>query len=80
MKEVMQTGLYLYLIRYNLPNCYLELTNVSITKDRYVFSNELEAVPIEDLGDYIISDQKLQDPVEEWLILVDEPHPLGVEA
>lgn len=80
MKEVMQTGLFIYLIRYTLPDCYLEITDVSITKDRYVFAPELELVPIEDLGDYIISDQKLSDPVKEWLMLVDEPHPLGVEA
>jgi len=71
-KEVMQTGLYFYLIRYTFQDCYREYTNVSITKDRYIFSDEIELTPIEDFGDYVLSDTKLSKPVEEWLILKGE--------
>lgn len=68
-KEIASTGLYFYLIRYTFDKCYKEFTNVSLTKDRYIFSDDIELAPIEDYGDYLLSDCKVNNPVEEWLLL-----------
>ena len=64
--------MFLYLIRYDYKDCCKSFENVSITDERYVFSEDIELIPIEDLGDYVISDAKLDNPVEEFLTLCGE--------
>lgn len=64
---------YLYIINPNYDGGYKLIDNVTLTLDRLVYKkDELEATPIEDLGDYLISVEPVENPFETFLNLLED--------
>jgi len=66
-KQIMSRGLFLY----TFPNGTPVERKVDLTFDGWVIWSESETCPIEDLGDYVISDFPLEDPFSAWLDFVE---------